>query len=76
MKNMNDGPASVDDIKQVEDLFDELGDLIANCKHLDAFEKLVRIELKLDEYRLKQTPTGQEKESACAVELERLLRNA
>ncbi|WP_088809429.1 MULTISPECIES: hypothetical protein [Listeria] len=76
MEKLNIEPASVDDIKQVEELFMELEDLIKDCNNLDAFEKLVRIELKLEEYRLKQTLAGQAIESAYAVKLESLLRNA
>ncbi|EIA20682.1 hypothetical protein [Listeria fleischmannii] len=77
MKNkLEMNAASLEDIKQLEELFMELGALVENSENLNEFERLVRIELKLDEYRLKQTLVGQKIESAYAMELETVYKNA
>ncbi|MHC5251038.1 hypothetical protein ACYRFS_07275 [Listeria kieliensis] len=77
MDNRKDGlKATAEDFKQLDRLFLELQDLLAETEEIGKFEALVQIEKKLDEYRLRQSLSGQFLETRCAAELESLYENS
>ncbi|WP_239255619.1 hypothetical protein [Listeria ilorinensis] len=59
-----------DDIRQLEEVFSSIGELIQDTPKKNPFEVLVQIEQQLEIYRLRQTETAQHFETRAAFQLE------
>lgn len=65
--------ATTEDFKQLDQLFLEIQDLIDRKDEKNSFEKLVKLERLLEDYRLQQSFSGQEMETRYAAKLEGML---